>query len=97
VNLHLPDEPVARKDGWRQVVLDGDTPSGVAPAVTDWLWDRWRALAATGLDRAGLEVIVVGYRRELWLWLAGERTWEQWCSGLIGRIARRLPAAVTAS
>ena len=28
--------------------------------------------------------IVVAYRRELWLWLAGERTWAQACSGLVG-------------
>ena len=33
--------------------------------------------------------IVVAYRRELWLWLAGERTWDQACSGLVGRISRR--------
>jgi hypothetical protein len=34
--------------------------------------------------------IVVDYRREIWLWLAGERTWSQCCSGLIGRVGRRL-------
>jgi hypothetical protein len=33
---------------------------------------------------------VLGYQREIWLWLAGERTWAQCCSGLIGRINRRL-------
>jgi hypothetical protein len=37
--------------------------------------------------------IVVEYRREIWLWLAGERTWAQCCSGLIGRIDRRLAAS----
>ena len=26
----------------------------------------------------------------VWLWLAGERTWAQCCSGLIGRINRRV-------
>ncbi len=40
-----------------------------------------------------LRRIVVGYRREIWLWLAGERTWAQCCSGLIGRISRRLRGA----
>ena len=37
--------------------------------------------------------IVADYRREIWLWLAGERTWAQCCSGLIGRITRRLRRA----
>ena len=39
-------------------------------------------LERAGIDRADFAGIVVGYRRELWLWLAGERTWEQCCSGL---------------
>jgi hypothetical protein len=37
-----------------------------------------------------LGLIVLGYRREIWLWLAGERTWAQCCSGLVGRINRQL-------
>jgi hypothetical protein len=61
---------------------------GVAP----WLWERWRALEGAGLDRGRFVAIVVGYRREIWLWLMGERTWAQCCSGLIGRIDRRLAA-----
>jgi hypothetical protein len=34
--------------------------------------------------------MVLDYRRELWLWLAGERTWAHACSGLVGRVGRRL-------
>jgi hypothetical protein len=93
VNLHLPDEPLARKTQWHQAVLDGTALADVVPLVSAWLWDRWRVLTADGLDAAGLEAIVLGYRRELGLWLGGERTWASWCSGLIGRIERRLPAA----
>ena len=52
--------------------------------------------AVAGVDlaiEAGRFVVLLGsYRRELWLWLMGERTWVQCCSGLIGRIERRLPA-----
>jgi hypothetical protein len=42
------------------------------------------------MSEEGLERVVLDYRREIWLWLAGERTWAQCCSGLIGRINRRL-------
>ena len=48
------------------------------------------ALASAGVDEDELGLIVLGYRREIWLWLAGERTWAQCCSGLIGRITRRI-------
>jgi hypothetical protein len=63
-----------------------------AGGLVDWLWARWRHLAAIGLGRDGLASIALGYAREIWLWLLGDRTWAQCCSGLIGRIERRLPA-----
>jgi hypothetical protein len=92
--LHVPDEPTARAEGWLAAVLDGqalvDVIGDETDGVTAWFWSRWRTLAAAGLDEADLSQIVLGYRRELWLWLAGERTWAACCSGLIGRINRRL-------
>ncbi len=91
--LHVPDEPTSRAEGWLAAVRDGRELAAVLTedddGVTAWLWSRWRALAATGLHEEDLETIVLGYRREVWLWLAGERTWVQCCSGLIGRINRR--------
>jgi hypothetical protein len=42
--------------------------------------------------RAELSAACHGYGRELWLWLAGERTWQQCASGLEGRVLRRLGA-----
>ena len=57
----------------------------------EWLWARWRIVERAGIDRPAFGAMVAGYRRELWLWLAGERTWEQCCSGLVGRIGRRYP------
>ena len=42
-----------------------------------------------GMGRAELGAVVGGYRREIWLWLTGERTWAQCCAGLIGRARRR--------
>ena len=92
--LHVPDEPTSRAEVWLAAVQDGRDLAVVliedGDGVTAWLWSRWRALAATGLNEEDLGTIVLGYRREIWLWLAGERTWAQCCSGLIGRINRRL-------
>jgi hypothetical protein len=92
--LHVPDEPAVLAERWLAAVLDGRELDGVLGdedgGVTAWFWNRWRALASVGLSEQGLGQIVLGYRREIWLWLAGERTWAQCCSGLIGRINRRL-------
>jgi hypothetical protein len=91
--LHVPDEPTSRAEEWLAAVRDGRELAAVltedGDSVTAWLWSRWRALGATGLHEEDLGTIVLGYRREVWLWLAGERTWVQCCSGLIGRINRR--------
>ena len=65
---------------------------GGADGVGEWLWGRWRVLERSGVDRAAFAEVLGGYRRELWLWLAGERTWAQCCSGLLGRLARRFPS-----
>jgi len=91
--LHVPDEPTGRAERWLEDVLEGHPLEEVLTGpegVTDWLWTRWRSLTAVGLGEKELGVIVLDYRREVWLWLAGERTWAQACSGLIGRINRRL-------
>jgi hypothetical protein len=41
---------------------------------------------SVGVD---IEAACRSYARELWLWLVGERTWEQCVSGLGGRLLRR--------
>jgi hypothetical protein len=91
--LHVPEEPTLRAEGWLSAVLEG-APLGDVLAredgVVDWLWSRWRSLASAGMTRDDLARVVADYQREIWLWLAGERTWAQSCSGLIGRINRRL-------
>jgi hypothetical protein len=91
--LHMPEEPTVRAERWLAAVLDGaplvDVLTG-DEGVVDWLWSRWRILASAGMSRDDLALVVTDYQREIWLWLAGERTWAQSCSGLIGRITRRL-------
>lgn len=99
LSLHVPDEPTARAARWLQAVHDGGDFEHVLSGddgVSAWLWSRWRSLAAAGLDEQVLRGMVLDYRRELWLWLAGERTWSQCCSGLIGRITRRIGGSDTA-
>jgi hypothetical protein len=93
--LHLPDEPTALAERWLAAVRSGrefDEILSGDGGLSSWLWSRWRSLATVGMDEADLDRVVHGYRRELWLWLVGERTWAQCCAGLIGRIDRRIPA-----
>jgi hypothetical protein len=93
LDVHVPDEPVVRAVEWRTALHDGCGVEDVLAGergVTAWLWSRWRApLTVAGLDEEGLGRIATAYGRELRLWLEGDRTWTQCCSGLIGRITRR--------
>lgn len=96
--LHLPDEPAARARGWLTKVLEGQNLADVLSGedgVVEWLWARWSVLQQAGVTRAEFEGIVLGYRREIWLWLAGERVWTQCCGGLIGRVDRRIGQVTT--
>jgi hypothetical protein len=91
--LHVPDEPTARAGAWLAAVLDGRDLAAVLAAddgLTPWLWARWSSLSTVGVTKDAFAHIVADYRRELWLWLAGERTWAQACSGLVGRVSRRI-------
>jgi hypothetical protein len=95
LRLHVPDEPVEERARWLRDVL-GTTPlsevlTGDA-GIARWLWERWQVLERSGMTRDAFVQVVLGYRREIWLWLVGERTWEQCCSELIGRATRRIAA-----
>ncbi len=95
LRLHVPDEPEAGRELWYGAVLDGAPIDEVLTCdggVIDWLWARWSVLARSGFTPESFESVVLGYRREIWLWLAGERTWDQCCSELIGRVVRRAQA-----
>ena len=91
--LHVPDEPTARGEVWQSAVADGAALESVLTGddgLASWLWHRWSSLSKAGISRDAFDRMVIEYRRELWLWLAGERTWAQSCSGLVGRISRRI-------
>ena len=98
--LELPEEPVDVKTGLRDALLDGhDWREGVADdtCVAIWLWRLWQpTLEPYGMSREDFVDQVVAYRRELWLWLIGDRQWLQFVTGLAGRVVRRLPAPTEA-
>ena len=95
--LSLPEEPVELRRRTRALV-EQDPGRGAAVVdagafVADPLWERWGPdLEGAGMDRDRFAGIVASYRRELWLWIMGERTWAQSVGGLLGRVQRRLPA-----
>ena len=93
--LTLPEEPRAVKSLAR-TLLDQAPETGL-PVVTtgEWiadpLWENWgEALRERGMGREQFGQIVAGYGNELRLWVAGERPWEHYISGLAGRVERRL-------
>ena len=98
-HLHIPDEPVDLRDRLYAEFLDGaDWREGFDEDVclAVWLWCEWQpALEPAGFERDVFVTAVADYGREIWLWLAGERTWSQCVEGLAGRIARRVPPVLS--
>ena len=94
--LGFPPEPEDLRDGLRDALLaGGGWPDGSADDldIAGWLWNRWQAaLEPAGCTRDGFVAVVAATRREQWLWLLGDRRWEQYVTGLAGRVVRRLPA-----
>ena len=96
LRLELPEEPQDMRDALRDALLAGaDWRADFSDdaCIGLWIWERWRpALEPWGMDREAFVEVVIGYGRELWLWLVGERRWDEFVVGLSGRVARRLPA-----
>jgi hypothetical protein len=94
--LELPDEPLDLKVGLRDALLEGTSwRDGFSDDICIglWLWGQWQpALEPCGLSREDFVDLVMDNKRELWLWLVGERQWVQFLSGMAGRVIRRLPA-----
>jgi len=97
--LAAPEEPLEIKRGLRESILAGsDWRTGFSDEICIgvWLWELWRpSLEPRGMDRESFIDVVVGNGRELWLWLMGERIWDQFLPPLAGRVARRLPSGNT--
>ena len=97
--LEIPDEPTELKSSLRDALLAGrDWREGFSDdiCIGVWLWARWQpALEPGGMSREEFVDIVIANKRELWLWLMGERQWLEFLTGLAGRAIRRLPVAAT--
>jgi hypothetical protein len=93
-SLELPDEPETLREGLRAALLDGqDWREGFSDdiCIGVWLWGEWQpTLEPMGMSRDDFVDVVVGSHRELWLWLIGDRIWDQYVAGLAGRIGRRI-------
>lgn len=95
LRLELPPEPAELRATLREKALEASRPESSAfeNCFAAWTWERWRStLEPAGMGREEFIDLVVGYRREVWFWLLGDRGWEQLVSGLAGRVSRRLPA-----
>ncbi|MDA8343262.1 MAG: hypothetical protein M0007_13715 [Actinomycetota bacterium] len=102
--LELPTEPLDLKVVLRRAMLGVEARSGTSDAYVDetclgaWLWSRWQpVLEPRGCTREQCIDIVAGLRREVVLWLLGDRAWPQLVSSLAGRVSRRLPPLVDGS
>jgi hypothetical protein len=89
----LTDEPVELRDRMRALAAADPgrarsrLPREIAAITAERLEAEMTHAHGALFD---LDDICIGYRRELWLWLCGERTWDQCASGLLGRLSRRV-------
>jgi hypothetical protein len=98
VELAPPPEPAALRARTRALAERDPAAAAELLGRGEWitgpLWRCWgAALRPAGFGRERLRALAADYRRELWLWLVGERTWAQCADGLAGRVRRRLPPA----
>jgi hypothetical protein len=100
--LTLPEEPRALRSMAR-TLLDQAPETGLSLIVggewiADPLWECWRDLLREhGMDRERFGQIVADNGNELRLWVVGERPWQQYISGLAGRVTRRLSPSATST
>lgn len=93
--LPVPAEPGELRQQLRVALLDGASWQerfGAELGVGEVLWSAWgEALSGGGMTRERFAEVVRDYRRELWFWVLGDRTWAQAAAGLAGRLVRRTP------
>lgn len=96
VALIKEEEPAALRVDLRRGA--GENPAvgkaAAVDAVTELFWSEWGGvLLARGVDRTGFHVVVEGADHEVWLWLMGDRPYDQLVAAIAGRVLRRSRAA----
>ncbi len=91
------DEPVELRDHMRAfaAVAPRRARAELAAEVATVVAEACPGAAAGLGETIDVERVCAGYQRELWLWLVGERTWDQCLSGLLGRLQRRASVEAT--
>jgi hypothetical protein len=90
--LATPEEPLDIKEALRATV--GEDPVAGRQAalakVTELLWNEWQdSLAPFGVDGEKFTAIVAGATNEVWLWVMGDRPYDQLVASIAGRTIRR--------
>lgn len=63
-----------------------------ARRLAAWLWRRWRpTLSALGVSAGGFRGVVLDAAQEVWLWVMGDRPFDQVLAAIAGRTLRRFP------
>ena len=92
----VPPEPAGLRASLQALALDH--PAAAVGAAADRVAGAL-AEAAAGevvclcIGPAALRSAARSYKREIWLWVMGERRWEQTAESIVGRAARRATAA----
>lgn len=92
--LDAPPEPVALRNRYRAEALAD--PSGVRSRlaegawIADYLFAEWSGeLTSAGVTAFDVAGQAARQAREMWLWLMGERLWDDVASLVIGGVLRR--------
>jgi hypothetical protein len=93
--LSVPDEPLEQKARLRTAAGE-DPVAGRLLALAEVaaiFWRHWKeALAPFGMDEESFASIVAGATNEVWLWVMGDRPFDQLVASIAGRTIRRIPA-----
>ena len=86
-------EPTALRQRLRDLArTDTETAQSEANRLlAAWIWRRWHdELVPYGCAPRDLRALLARDRRDLWLWVMGDRPFPQLIEGIVGRTMRRL-------
>ncbi len=89
-----PPEPAGAQVALRR--LAGEDPRAarveIVTSLCEHLWPSLDGLAIAGPTPCLLAAVISELAYESWLWVMGDRTWEQFAEALAGRLDRRVVA-----